>query len=99
MLTRWQIFTRFRRATLCNPLVCLLMSHYNLLSVAEVAERINRNRWFIYDEINRKRIAFYRIGGRIAISQRDLDDYVARARVAALGEKKTKIKPVEAGRA
>jgi excisionase family DNA binding protein len=72
------------------------MSRYQMLSVAEAAKELNRNRWFVYDEINRKRIAYYRIGGKIAISQRDLDDYVARSRVAALGEKKgTKVKPVE----
>jgi hypothetical protein len=44
----------------------------------------------------RKRLPYHRIGGQICISQRDLDDYVARARVAALGEKKTKVKPIEA---
>jgi excisionase family DNA binding protein len=68
---------------------------YQLLSVAKAAELLGRKRWFIYDEINRKRIAYHRIGGQICISQRDLDDYVARARIAALGEKKTKIRPVE----
>jgi hypothetical protein len=60
-------------------------------------KELNRNRWFVYDEINRKRIAYYRIGGKIAVSQRDLDDYVARSRVAALGEKKIKVKPEEGG--
>jgi len=73
------------------------MSRYQMLSVAEAAKELNRNRWFVYDEINRKRIAYYRIGGKIAVSQRDLDDYVARSRVAALGEKKIKVKPEEAG--
>jgi len=73
------------------------MSRYQMLSVAEAAKELNRNRWFVYDEINRKRIAHYRIGGKIAVSQRDLDDYVARSRVAALGEKKIKVKPEEAG--
>jgi excisionase family DNA binding protein len=71
------------------------MSRYEMLSVAEAAKELRRNRWFIYDEITHKRIACYRIGGKIAISRRDLDDYIARARVAALGEKKTKVKPVE----
>jgi excisionase family DNA binding protein len=73
------------------------MSRYQMLSVAEAAKELNRNRWFVYDEINRKRIAYYRIGGKIAVSQRDLDDYVARSRVAALGEKKIKVKPEEGG--
>ena len=69
---------------------------YQLLSVIQAAEQLNRKRWFIYGEIYRKRLPYHRIGGQICISQRDLDDYVARARVAALGEKKgTKVKPVE----
>ena len=68
-------------------------SRYQLLSVAHAAEQLGRQRWFVYQEIYRRRLPYYRIGGGICISQRDLDDYVARSRVAALGEKKTKIKP------
>jgi excisionase family DNA binding protein len=50
------------------------MSLYQLLSVAEAAEELRRNRWFVYKELRRKRLAFHRIGGGIAISRQDLDE-------------------------
>lgn len=71
------------------------MSRYQLLSVAEVAEQLGRKRWFVYKLIDARRLPHYLIGGRRCVSQTDLDAYVARARVAAFGEKKTKTKPVE----
>jgi excisionase family DNA binding protein len=70
------------------------MSRYTLFSVAEAAQLLSRSRFFIYDEIARGKLACHRIGGKIAISQDDLDSYVSRSRVAALGERKTK-KPKE----
>ena len=66
-------------------------SRYQLLSVDQAAKQLCRARWFVYKELDKKRLAFYLIGGRRMISQRDLDEYVARGRVRALGEKKTKI--------
>ena len=70
-------------------------SRYSLLSVLEASEQLGRKRWFVYDEISRKRLPYYRIGGHIAISQRDLDDYVERSRVPALGEKRSLAKTLE----
>jgi len=70
---------------------------YELLSVIQAAEQLGRKRWFVYRLIYRKHLPYHRIGGGICVSQRDLDDYVARSRVAALGEKKIKVKPEEAG--
>lgn len=67
------------------------MSRYQLLSVAEAAEQIKRKRWFIYKEIELGHIAVCKIGGQLAIRQADLDEYVARSRRPALGEKKSKI--------
>jgi excisionase family DNA binding protein len=66
-------------------------SRYQFLTVSETAEALGRRRWFVYKELEAKRLAFYLIGGRRMISQGDLDDYVQRSRVAALGEKKKKI--------
>jgi excisionase family DNA binding protein len=66
-------------------------SRYQLLSVAEAAEMLRRKRWFIYGEIEKRRLPFHRIGGQICIRQRDLDDYVERSRQPALGERKKKI--------
>jgi len=69
-------------------------SRYQLLSIGEAAKQLDRARWFIYKEMDAKRLAFYLIGKRRMIAQRDLDCYVERSRVRALGEKKTKI-PVQ----
>jgi excisionase family DNA binding protein len=65
-------------------------TRYQLLSVIQAADQVNRTRYFIYDEIDKGRLACHRIGGRICIAQCDLDDYVSRSRIAALGEKKTR---------
>ena len=67
-------------------------ARYQLLSVIQTAEQLNRTRWFIYDEIKKRHLPYHQIGGRICISQADLDAYVARSRVSALGEKKSKVK-------
>jgi excisionase family DNA binding protein len=66
------------------------MNRYELLSVAEAAAQIRRKRWFIYDEIKKRKLAHYVVGGRCCISQSDLDAYIARSRVPALGEPKSK---------
>ena len=59
-------------------------------SAQEVAEQLIRSRYFVYEEIKARRLAHYRIGGQICVSQADLDAYVARSRVAANGERKVK---------
>jgi len=61
---------------------------YSLLSVMQAAEHLGLTAWYVYQKIYSRQIAFHKIGGRIFIAQTDLDDYVARGRVAALGEKK-----------
>ena len=66
------------------------MSKYELLSVAKAAEEMGRARWFVYKLIKEKRIGFYRLGGGLAVSRADLDEYVKRARVAPLGERKVR---------
>lgn len=66
---------------------------YELLSVIEAAARLGRKRWWIYVQIKKRKLPYYQIGGGIKISQRDLDDYVARSRVPALGERKKRKEP------
>ena len=66
------------------------MSRYELLSIAQGAEELGRARWFMYKLIKEKKIAVHKIGGGLAISRADLDEYVKRSRVAALGERKVR---------
>jgi excisionase family DNA binding protein len=56
-------------------------------SVRKVAEELGRSTDFVRNEINRKRLAHHRLGGRIYISLDDLQEYLNRSRVAAFGEK------------
>jgi excisionase family DNA binding protein len=70
-------------------------SRYALLSVAEAAGQVSRARWFMYGEIKKRKIPYHQIGGCICISQTDLDAYVARSRVPALGEKRSNSKSKE----
>jgi excisionase family DNA binding protein len=72
------------------------MSRYELLSVAQGAKEIGRARWFMYKLIKEKKIAVYKIGGGLAISRVDLDEYVRRARIAPLGERKARKQTAEA---
>jgi len=65
-----------------------LPNSYELLSVAQAAKELGRHRWFVYNEIAKRRIPFHRLGGLLFIHKRDLRNYVARSRIAALGEKK-----------
>jgi excisionase family DNA binding protein len=66
------------------------LKKYDLLSVKEFAEAIDRSTDFARDEINKRRIAHHRLGGRIFITEADLKDYLQRARVAAYGERKVR---------
>jgi excisionase family DNA binding protein len=68
------------------------MSRYEMFSVAQAATELGRKRWFIYQLLDEKKLAYYLIGGRRCISRRDLDEYVNRSRVAALGERKKEAK-------
>jgi excisionase family DNA binding protein len=66
------------------------LREFGLMTINEVATSLGRHSDFIRDEINRKRLAYYKIGGRFFISQKDLAAYVERSRIAAFGEKATK---------
>ena len=61
---------------------------YGFLSVKEAAAQLNREQDFVYRELARRSLAHHKIGGRLFISQRDLDDYVASRRVRPLNERK-----------
>jgi excisionase family DNA binding protein len=63
---------------------------YGLLSVKEAAAQINRTAQFVYDETKRKRLPRHKIGGRIFVSQADLDSYVVKSRQPALSERQPK---------
>ena len=76
----------------------LPMSRYEILSVAEAARELGRARWFVYGLMANHKIAFHMIGGRRAISRVNLDAYIERSRVPALGERKRKSQPAEASR-
>ena len=65
-------------------------------TVKEVAQEIRRSDDFVYDEIDARRLAHLRIGGRIFVTQSDLDAYLERCRVAAHGERLPKRKEVGA---
>lgn len=57
---------------------------HGLVKVAEILDRsIDATR----DLISNRKIAHYRIGGRIMVSESDLEAYLDRQRVAAYGEK------------
>jgi excisionase family DNA binding protein len=62
------------------------LKKYDLLSVKEFAESIGRSTDFARDEIDKRRIAHHRLGGRIFITESDLKDYLRRSRTAAYGE-------------
>jgi excisionase family DNA binding protein len=57
-----------------------------LFSVREAAKELGRSTDFVRDEINRKRLAYHRLGGRIFVCERDLEAYLNRSRIAAFGE-------------
>jgi len=58
-----------------------------LFTIKETAERTKWSTDFIRDEIHGGRLAFHKIGGRYYLSEQDVEDYVARCRVAASGER------------
>jgi excisionase family DNA binding protein len=61
-----------------------IQKFYGLVEVAEILHRsIDATR----DLISNRKIAHYRIGGRIMVSKPDLEAYLDRQRVAAYGEK------------
>jgi excisionase family DNA binding protein len=61
-----------------------------LLSVSQAAKELTHGPFWLYEQVRLKKIPYHRIGRRIFFSQDDLDAYIAKSRVAALGEKKAK---------
>jgi excisionase family DNA binding protein len=64
------------------------MSRYEILSIDEAAAELRRKRWFLYKLLEDRKLAFHVIGGRKMILRSDLDEFIARSRVAAIGEKR-----------
>ncbi len=58
------------------------MNNPRLLSVREVAERLNLSEGSVYALINGHKLAHLRIGRRtIRVNERDLDDYIESCRI------------------
>jgi excisionase family DNA binding protein len=67
----------------------------DLLSINKAAEELGRSTDFVRNEINRKRLAHHRLGGRIYISKADLEEYLLRRRVSAFGENPGRVSPAD----
>jgi excisionase family DNA binding protein len=63
---------------------------YGFLSIAEASAQLQRHPQFLYEQVAARRIAHHRVGGRIFITQGDLDSFIAASRKPALRERKTK---------
>ena len=74
------------RARLNPPSVDPEGKRLKLFTTSEVAKALRRSNDSIRREVARKNIAYHRLGYRIFISEQDLDDYLARRRVAANAE-------------
>jgi excisionase family DNA binding protein len=59
----------------------------DILTIAETATEIRSSTDFVRDEIRKRRLASHRLGWKYFITREDLDAYLKRSRVAALGEK------------
>lgn len=42
---------------------------------------------FVRDQMEKKKLAYHKIGGRYFIAEEDLEKYIERSRVAAFGER------------
>jgi excisionase family DNA binding protein len=62
---------------------------YGLLSLKQVAAKLNRSYVFIWREVRRNRLASYKLGDQYSVSEVDLENYLAARRQSALGERKT----------
>ena len=58
-----------------------------MLRVAEVAERLGASQKFVRGLLARRELASHRIGRVVRVSERDLQEYLRRARVPARGER------------
>ena len=60
------------------------MAYENLITVKDAAERMHMSRQTIYTLVRAREIAHHRVGGRILLDVRDIDEYMLRSsRVAA----------------
>jgi excisionase family DNA binding protein len=62
---------------------------YGLLSLKQVADRLNRSYIFVWREVRRNRLTSYKLGGQYSVSEVDLENYMAARRQSALGERRT----------
>ena len=61
---------------------------YQLLTLPEAGRQLGHSRYWIYKRIDAGEIRTCRIGGCLRIAQADLDDYVAKSRNLAKGDKR-----------
>jgi excisionase family DNA binding protein len=66
------------------------------LTVQKAAERLEMSSDFVRDQMEKKRIAYFKIGGRYFIAEDDLEEFIRRSRVAAFGERPLKRKEASA---
>jgi excisionase family DNA binding protein len=55
-------------------------------TIRQAAEVLEMSADFVRDQMEKKRLAYHKIGGRYYIAEDDLNEYIARSRVAAFGE-------------
>jgi excisionase family DNA binding protein len=70
---------------------CIARDHYTIkiqkhFSVREVAEILSLSTDAVRTQIEKRRLAFNKVGGRIRIAESDLDAFMDRTRVSAHGE-------------
>lgn len=58
----------------------------NLLTLEDVAKRLRVSKTTAYRLVESRKIAFYRLSGALRFSERDIDEYLGRARVASIHE-------------
>ena len=56
----------------------------DLLTVAEVAQRLNTSVRFVRRLIEERRIAFHKLGRHVRVDAGDLSDFIAASRIGAL---------------
>jgi excisionase family DNA binding protein len=62
------------------------------LTIAETATELRSSTDFVRDEIRKRRLASLRLGWRYFIAREDLEVYLKRSRIAALGEPRSSAK-------
>ena len=74
----------------CKPdcITSMTQRIYGLLSLKQVADKLNRSYIFVWREVRRNRLASYKLGGQYSVSEVDLENYLAARRQSALGERR-----------